>query len=104
MISKYVGLAKPIGLKSLNPSYELINFSELYLSAQVEKIIHYHWPQMAKIALILPVKAFYYKHSCDHIIPEFYNLSPFFLDKQGLSLTLINDNLVLENAVAILSG
>jgi len=40
-------------------------------------------PQIPKVDLIHPVKAFYYKHSHIYIIPEFYNLSPFFLDKQG---------------------
>ena len=42
-----------------------------------------HCPQIPKVALILPVKAFYYKHSRDRVIPDFYNLSPFLLDKQG---------------------
>ncbi len=46
-------------------------------------IIQSHCPQIPKDAWILPVKAFYYKHSRDRIIPDFYNLSPFFLDKQG---------------------
>jgi len=38
---------------------------------------------MAKVALILPAKDFYYKHSRGHIIPDFYNHTPFLLDKQG---------------------
>ena len=40
-------------------------------------------PQIPKVTLILPVKAFYYKHSRDRTIPNFYNLSPLLLDKQG---------------------
>ena len=41
-----------------------------------------HCPQIPKLALVLPVKAFYYKHSRKRIILEFYNLSRFLLDKQ----------------------
>jgi len=40
-------------------------------------------PQIPKLALIYRGKAFYYKPSCDRVIPNFYNLSPFLLDKQG---------------------
>ena len=33
-------LAKPIGLRPLKPPYRMVNFIELHLAAQVEKIWH----------------------------------------------------------------
>jgi hypothetical protein len=34
--ANYVELAKPIGLRPLNPPYEMTNFIEVHLAAQVE--------------------------------------------------------------------
>ena len=36
--ANYVEIVKPIGLRPLNLPYEMINFSELDLTAQVEKL------------------------------------------------------------------
>jgi hypothetical protein len=37
LYSNNVELAKPLGSRPLNPPYEMINFSELHLTAKVEK-------------------------------------------------------------------